>query len=80
MNFNCILNPDTIVINNSKNTNENIFNIYQYQANSQSKRISSIIRNFILEINNKIELFQIDMFDLKVPLWTSEKENKFLEE
>ena len=45
-----------------------------HQENSQSKRISNILRKFILEINDEIELFQIDMFDLKVPLWTSKKE------
>ncbi len=44
-----------------------------HQRNSQSKRISSILGNFISEINNKVEFFHLDMFDLKVPLWTSEK-------
>ena len=44
-----------------------------HQRNSQSKRISSILGDFISEINNKVEFFHLDMFDLKVPLWTSEK-------
>ena len=43
------------------------------QKNSQSKRISEILKNIILEMDNKIECFNLDMFDNKVPLWTSEK-------
>ena len=44
-----------------------------HQENSQSKRVSNIFRKFILEINDNVDFFQIDMFDIKVPLWTSDK-------
>ena len=43
------------------------------QKNSQSKRVSEIFKNLILEIDNKIECFNLDMFENKIPLWTSEK-------
>ena len=43
------------------------------QKNSQSKRISEIFKNIILEMDNKIECFNLDMFENKIPLWTSEK-------
>lgn len=43
------------------------------QKNSQSKRVSEICKNLILEIDNKIECFNLDMFESKIPLWTSEK-------
>ena len=43
------------------------------QKNSQSKRVSEIFNNLILEIDDKIEIFNLDMFETKIPLWTSEK-------
>tara|TARA_Y100000022_G_scaffold149924_1_gene131631 strand:- start:133 stop:732 length:600 start_codon:yes stop_codon:yes gene_type:complete len=43
------------------------------QKESQSKRVSEIFKNLILEIDNKIECFNLDMFENKIPLWTSEK-------
>ena len=43
------------------------------QKNSQSKRVSEIFKNLILEIDNNIECFNLDMFENKIPLWTSEK-------
>ena len=43
------------------------------QKNSQSKRVSEILNNLILEIDDKIEIFNLDMFETKIPLWTSEK-------
>ena len=43
------------------------------QKNSQSKRVSEIFKNIILEMDNKIECFNLDMFENKIPLWTSEK-------
>ena len=44
-----------------------------HQKNSQSKRVSEIFKNLILELDNKIECFNLDMFENKIPLWTSEK-------
>ena len=44
-----------------------------HRKKSQSKRISRILENFILEIDNKIECFNLDMFESKIPLWTSTK-------
>ena len=35
------------------------------QKNSQSKRISEIFKNIILEMDNKIECFNLDMFEKK---------------
>ncbi len=43
------------------------------QKNSQSKRVSKIFKNLILDIDDKIECFNLDMFENKIPLWTSEK-------
>ena len=44
-----------------------------HRKNSQSKRISNIFKNFILEIYNSTECFNLDMFDSKIPAWTSDK-------
>ena len=44
-----------------------------HQKNSQSKRISEILQNLILSLNNQIKLYHLDMFDLKIPLWSSNK-------
>ena len=44
-----------------------------HQKNSQSKRVLEIIKNIILEIDSKIECYEIDVFELNIPLWTSEK-------
>ena len=44
-----------------------------HRKNSQSKRISNIFKNFILEISNSTECFNLDTFDSNIPIWTSEK-------
>ena len=44
-----------------------------HQKNSQSKRVLEIIKNIILEIDSKIKCYEIDVFKLNIPLWTSEK-------
>ena len=44
-----------------------------HQKNSQSKRVLKIIKNIILKINSKIKCYEIDVFELNIPLWTSEK-------
>ena len=44
-----------------------------HQKNSQSKRVLEIIKNIVLEIDSKIRCYEIDVFELNIPLWTSEK-------
>ena len=46
-----------------------------HQKESQSKRISLILKNFFKETNSKVKCFNIDVFDFNIPLWTSEKKN-----
>ena len=46
-----------------------------HQKESQSKRISLILKNFFKEVDSKVKCFDIDVFDLDIPLWTSEKKN-----
>ena len=46
-----------------------------HRKNSQSKRVSKIFKNFILEINSSIKCFNLDMFESNIPLWTSEKKD-----
>ena len=45
-----------------------------HQKNSQSIRISNILKKFIQEIDKDIHCYIIDVFKLKIPLWTSERE------
>ena len=44
-----------------------------HRKNSESKRISKIFSDLISELNSSIECFILDMFELNIPLWTSEK-------
>lgn len=44
-----------------------------HRKNSESKRISKIFIDLIFELNSSIECFSLDMFELNIPLWTSEK-------
>ena len=44
-----------------------------HQKNSQSKRVLEIMKNIVLEIDSKIKCYEIDVFELNIPLWTSEK-------
>ena len=46
-----------------------------HRKNSESKRVSKILNNFILEINSSIKCFNLDMFESNIPLWTSEKKD-----
>ena len=43
------------------------------QKNSESRRVSGILKNFILEIKSKVKCFELDTFEAQVPLWTSNK-------
>ena len=44
-----------------------------HRKNSQSRRISKIIEDYILKKNNSMDFFSLDMFESNIPLWTSEK-------
>ena len=44
-----------------------------HRKNSQSRRISKIIKDYILKKNNSLDFFSLDMFESNIPLWTSEK-------
>ena len=48
-----------------------------HRKNSESKRISKIMKSFILEINKNIDCFILNMFEAKIPLWDSEKNENF---
>ena len=52
-----------------------------HRKNSQSNRVSKILEKTILEINNKVICYNLDMYESKIPLWTANrKENiKFWE-
>lgn len=44
-----------------------------HRKNSESKRISKIIKDYIIENDSSIECFLLDVFESSIPLWTSEK-------
>ena len=44
-----------------------------HRKNSESIRISEIMKNIILKINKDIKCYNLDMLK-KIPLWTSDKE------
>ena len=46
-----------------------------HRKNSESKRVSKILNNFILEVNSSVKCFNLDMFEFNIPLWTSEKKD-----
>ncbi len=50
-----------------------------HRKNSESFRIARILKKEIVKINNKIDFYNLDMFENKVPFWTSERseDNKF---
>ena len=44
-----------------------------HRVNSQSKRISSLLNDNLLNINSNLDIFSLDLGELKLPLWSSEK-------
>ena len=44
-----------------------------HREKSESARISRILENFILEIDHKINCYNLDMYESKIPLWTSNR-------
>ena len=46
-----------------------------HREKSESKRISSILMNFVLGLDKNINCFLLDVVDYKIPLWTSDKKS-----
>ena len=47
-----------------------------HQTNSQSKRISELLKNNLFDLNSDLDIFSIDLADEKLPLWTPEKKKR----
>ena len=46
-----------------------------HRTNSESKRISSLLHNNLLNIKSRIEIFTLDLADASLPLWSPDKKN-----
>ena len=46
-----------------------------HRINSQSKRISDLLHNNLLNINSGLDVFSLDLADASLPLWSPEKKN-----
>jgi NAD(P)H-dependent FMN reductase len=46
-----------------------------HRTNSQSKRISLLLNNNLLNIHSGLEIFFLDLADASLPLWSPEKKN-----
>jgi len=46
-----------------------------HRTNSQSKRISHLLHNNLLNINSSLEMFTLDLADASLPLWSPDKKN-----
>ncbi|OUU30043.1 MAG: hypothetical protein CBB97_01530, partial [Candidatus Endolissoclinum sp. TMED37] len=46
-----------------------------HRMNSQSKRISSFLRNNLSDMNSKLNTFILDLADAALPLWSPEKKD-----
>ena len=46
-----------------------------HRKNSQSKRISYLLNNNLLNINSGLEMFSLDLADASLPLWSPDKKN-----
>ena len=46
-----------------------------YRANSQSKRISDLLHNNLLNIQLGLEIFSLDLADASLPFWSPDKKN-----
>ena len=47
-----------------------------HRKNSQSSRVAKILKKNLEEIHDNFKFYHLDMFEAKIPLWTSEKEKK----
>ena len=43
------------------------------RSNSQSRRVAMILKNFILNYDNKVNCYNLDMYEKKIPFWGSKK-------
>ena len=46
-----------------------------HRKNSQSKKISDILHNNLLEINSDLDIYDLDLADKSLPLWSPDKKN-----
>ena len=46
-----------------------------HRTNSQSKRISDLLHNDLLNNKSGLEMFSLDLVDASLPLWSPEKKN-----
>ena len=46
-----------------------------HRINSESKKISDFLQNNLLNLNNKIDIFSLDLAKMSLPLWSPDKRN-----
>ena len=46
-----------------------------HRVNSESKKISDLLQNNLLNLNNKIDIFSLDLAKSSLPLWSPDKRN-----
>ena len=46
-----------------------------HRINSQSKRISNLVNNNLLNIQSGLEMFSLDLADASLPFWSPDKKN-----
>ena len=46
-----------------------------HRTNSQSKKISDILHNNLLKINSDLDIYDLDLGDKLLPLWSPDKKN-----
>ena len=46
-----------------------------HRANSQSKKISDILHNLLLNIKTDLDIYDLDLADKSLPLWSPDKKN-----
>jgi len=46
-----------------------------HRKNSQSKRISDLLHNDLLNINSDLKIFSLDLADASLPLWSPDKKD-----
>ena len=47
-----------------------------HRPNSQSKRVSNSLHNSLLNINSKLDIFDLDLADKSLPLWSPDKKRE----
>jgi len=46
-----------------------------HRTNSQSKRVSGLLHDNLLNIKSELEIFSLDLADASLPLWSPDKKN-----